>query len=1001
MCGIATIFAYNSDAPPVDREELLRIRDRMTARGPDGCGAWYSADGRVGLGHRRLAVIDLSETGAQPMANADGSLSITFNGEIYNYRELRDDLEKKGYRFRSSSDTEVLLHLYADKGREMVHDLQGMYAFTIWDERNKGLFLARDPFGIKPLYYSDDGRTFRAASQVKAILAGGRVDTTPEPAGHVGFFLWGYVPEPYTLYKGIRSLPAGSSLWVSQNFLHHSSFTIHEFCSISDELRTVGQNPCSLQGGERRERLREALLDSVCHHLIADVPVGVFLSSGLDSTTLAALTVESGVNELNTVTLGFREFQGTDNDEVPLAEQVARHYAALHRTIWVKRDDFQGELDNLLDAMDQPTTDGVNSYFVSKAAVQAGLKVAISGLGGDELFGGYPSFTQIPRMVGTLGPLAAVPGLGRAFRFVSAPLLKRLTSPKYAGLLEYGGSYGGAYLLRRGMFMPWELPELLDGEMVREGLRELQTLLRLNRTVEGIGKEHLRVSAMEMEWYMRNQLLRDTDWASMAHSLEVRVPLVDLELLRAVAPLCSNAHSPDKRDMAMTPTKPLPCAVLDREKTGFTVPVRQWILEGEHAEGERNLRGWAKRVYEKTAGSSTASLSHGGYGISKATTGDGLMASSQRPASKLHILALLTDAFGGHGGVALYNRDLLTALCAHSDCSEVVAIPRLMPNPSEPQPAKLTYVTSGLDSKAGYIKTVLQTVKQNPRFNLIVCGHINLIPIAMMLRAWLKTPVLLEIYGIDAWQPTKSRLTNMLVQKIDAFVSISEITRERFLAWSKLPAERGFLLPNAIHMEEYGPGPKNPELLKRYGLEGNTVLMTLGRLVSHERYKGFDEVLELLPVLGREIPDIAYLIVGKGNDQRRLEEKARALGVADRVVFTGFVHEAEKADHFRLADAYVMPSRGEGFGFVFLEAMACGVPVVASKVDGSREAVRNGEIGLLVDPAKREEIKVAILKALTQSRGIVPEELGCFSFESFAKCLQGIIEHLFVDRKTQ
>lgn len=360
----------------------------------------------------------------------------------------------------------------------------------------------------------------------------------------------------------------------------------------------------------------------------------------------------------------------------------------------------------------------------------------------------------------------------------------------------------------------------------------------------------------------------------------------------------------------------------------------------------------------------------------------------------MRILVLLTDAFGGHGGIALYNRDLLTALCAHPGCTEVVAVPRLMPNPSEPRPEKLVYVTSGLNSKIGYLKAVQQTVNKNPAFDLIVCGHINLIPIAHMLRLRLKAPILLEIYGIDSWQPTKSRTVNMLAKKIDAFVSISEITKQRFLAWTKLPAGKGFLLPNAIHAENYGPGPKNTELLKRYGLEGKTVLLTLGRLVSHERYKGFDEVLELLPELAREMPNIAYLIAGSGDDRPRLEATARALGVEERVVFTGFIPEAEKADHYRLADAYVMPSRGEGFGFVFLEAMACGIPVVASKVDGSREAVRGGELGLLVDPEDRAGLKRAVAATLQKPKGLVPPGLDRFKFIFFIQRLHEVIDKM-------
>jgi asparagine synthase (glutamine-hydrolysing) len=231
MCGIAAIFAHSPDAPSVERGELVSIRDRMLSRGPDGAGEWISPDQRVGLAHRRLAIIDLSPTGAQPMASSDGRFVITFNGEIYNYRELRHRLEQGGCQFRSQSDTEVLLHLYAEKGADLVNDLRGMYAFAIWDARERGLFLARDPFGIKPLYYADDGRTIRVASQVKALLQSQHIDTAPEPAGHVGFFVWGSVPEPFTLYRGIRALPAGNTMRIDASGCGGPK----SFCSVPED----------------------------------------------------------------------------------------------------------------------------------------------------------------------------------------------------------------------------------------------------------------------------------------------------------------------------------------------------------------------------------------------------------------------------------------------------------------------------------------------------------------------------------------------------------------------------------------------------------------------------------------------------------------------------------------------------------------------------------------------------------------------------------------------
>lgn len=365
----------------------------------------------------------------------------------------------------------------------------------------------------------------------------------------------------------------------------------------------------------------------------------------------------------------------------------------------------------------------------------------------------------------------------------------------------------------------------------------------------------------------------------------------------------------------------------------------------------------------------------------------------------MRILVLTTDAFGGHGGIAKFNRDLLTALCAHLACVEVVAIPRSMQNCSESLPPKLTYVTTGLNGKCKYVTTVLRHIAKKTKFDLVICAHINLIPLAFLAKLMVRAPLLLFMHGIDVWQPTKSLSTNYLVRNVEAFVSVSNLTKHRFLKWAKLSGENGFILPNAINLDLFKPGEKPKSLLDRYGLRDKTILMTLGRLSSEERYKGIDEILEVLQTLSHEITNVVYLVGGDGTDRRRLEDKTKVLGISDRVVFTGRIPETEKASHFRLADVYVMPGRGEGFGIVYLEAMACGIPVVASKVDGSREAVRNGKLGILVDPGDPEEIKAGILEALKRPKGEAPEGLDYFSYSNFEQRCHRIIDQV-IDRST-
>ncbi|HTW86435.1 MAG TPA: asparagine synthase (glutamine-hydrolyzing) [Candidatus Binataceae bacterium] len=594
MCGLVSIFGYGNDAPPVDACELRLIRDAMVDRGPDGSGLWISRDRRLGLAHRRLSLLDLSEAGAQPMASLDGHLQIVFNGEIYNHRELRSRLKARGCCFVSHSDTEVLLHLYAEKDVEMVRDLRGMYAFVIWDQRRRRLFAARDPIGIKPLYYADNGRSLRIASQVKALMCGGAIETERDPAGEVGFLLWGYVPDPFTTLRAVRALPAGAMMVAEQG----RRPIIQTFCDLREELALAAvTNDTPATALAIRERIHTTLAKSVACHLIADVPVGIFQSAGLDSSAVTALASETPNTRLNTITLGFEEYRGTADDETPLAAQVSQQYGTQHCTRWLARDEFEADLERVIAAMDQPTTDGVNTYFVAQAAHQIGLKAALSGVGGDELFGGYSSFRQVPALAAAAWGRMVPRFVSRRLRASLAPAVGRITSPKYASLLEFAGTYGGAYLLRRALFMPWEIAKLLPPETVRAGLEVLQPELELDHAVRDIASPFLKVSALELTCYMRNQLLRDADWAGMAHSLEIRTPFADLEVLRAIAPLAArNLLQAKKRDLINLPACPFPLPLINRAKTGFRIPVQDWIAKGDRVHHERGLRGWARRL---------------------------------------------------------------------------------------------------------------------------------------------------------------------------------------------------------------------------------------------------------------------------------------------------------------------------------------------------------------------------------------------------------------------
>lgn len=354
----------------------------------------------------------------------------------------------------------------------------------------------------------------------------------------------------------------------------------------------------------------------------------------------------------------------------------------------------------------------------------------------------------------------------------------------------------------------------------------------------------------------------------------------------------------------------------------------------------------------------------------------------------LRILALVTDAHGGFGGISQCNRDVLAALCSFETVSEVHVLTRVPPEsvPADVHP-KLKYSHDGAGVPAKYTLRSLMYGLRMGKIDLVYCAHINLIPVAAAIAQLKRAPLVLSVYGMDVWKPSGRLPQSVLKRVVSSIVSISEITLDRFREWCDFPKERTFLVPNAIVLSEYGAGPKSEALLARHGLHGKTVLMSLGRMDAKARFKGFDRMIDLLPSLIQEMPDVVYLMVGDGTERPLLEQQVAELGLEKHVVFAGRVSDNEKADYYRLADAFVMLSVGDGFGFVVIEALACGVPVVVSSKDGTREAARNGELGVVVDPFDQAEVRRGIHAALATPRG-VPAGLQYFTHDRFADRLK-------------
>lgn len=557
MCGICGIVRFSGG---VETRSVDAMCDAIRHRGPDDGGAYASPARDCVLGSRRLAIIDLTPAGHMPMGEPRGRFWITYNGEVYNFVELRAELEARGHRFRSRTDTEVVLHLYQEYGDECVERLNGLFAFAIWDQQERSLFLARDRFGIKPLYYSWAGESFLFGSEIRALLASGLVSARADSSAVAGYLMLGSVPDDRTILTGVASLAPGQCAT-----LRSTGLTTRQYWSHVDEVRRA----IPLPPGEAEEAVREEMKAAVRRQMVSDAPLGLFLSGGMDSTMLAALMRAAGHERIRSVSVSFDE---SAFDEGCVARRVAERFGLEHVDTRVTYQDFESHLGNIVSAMDQPSADGINTYFVSMAARQAGLTVALSGLGADELFGGYPSFTVIGTAQRAMRGLARIPGHEQFM-----PLLDVLPgiprgARKLARWSNGSTSLAAAYLAVRGLLGPEEVRCLVGAAT----LPDLATYAEQVAPIDGL-PEMAGISVLESRVYMHNQLLRDTDAMSMAHSLEVRVPFLDNEIA-ALAARCSHLlGGPPKAVLAGARSIYFPLGLPDRPKQGFTFPLEAWL----------------------------------------------------------------------------------------------------------------------------------------------------------------------------------------------------------------------------------------------------------------------------------------------------------------------------------------------------------------------------------------------------------------------------------------
>jgi len=555
MCGICGTIGFDS------QDMVSKMNAAMIHRGPDSAGIYR--DKVVCLGHTRLAIIDLSSLGNQPMSNNDESLWITFNGEIYNFIQLKDELIAKGHSFRSKTDTEVVLHLYEEFGIDCLKYMRGMFAFAVWDKRRDILFAARDRLGEKPFFYYYQNGKFIFASELKALVASGQIKREINENAVRGYLTYGAVQSPQSLIKGIYQLLPGHYLTFNGNKLE-----INRYWGIYSSKSHYSKN----KEQDDIKEIHDILGQAVRERLTSDVPLGAFLSGGIDSSALVALMQKNSTRVINTFSVVFEE---ASFDEGKFSREIASKYGCRHREIKLKETELLQKIPAIFEAMDQPSIDGFNSYIISQAVKNAGVTVAVSGLGGDELFGGYPLFKTLPR-INKLLNYFRIFGRDSLFSFFSPYIKSRGYLKSLFSFLKCN-DLRDLYCMQRMVFLPHEVNEIVSGFDFEDNFRgKAYNNLFLNDVVN-------QLSYLEMTNYLPNMLLADTDRMSMANSLEVRAPFLDHKLVEKLFEIPGSlkvGRDYPKRLLVKAMGDLLPENIYQRPKQGFVLPFDKWLKGG-------------------------------------------------------------------------------------------------------------------------------------------------------------------------------------------------------------------------------------------------------------------------------------------------------------------------------------------------------------------------------------------------------------------------------------